>query len=319
VERIEFDALDPTTIREILRENAGPVNAIPTGFPKWNRSCEEDGGLRGIAMGWYVLLGGATGYGKTALAINVAKSAVEDGRSVGFINFEMSRKQLTSRYAAILSGVPRRQIEPGKEFDWAAVEQAADFAGQGTGMMYMNREPIGNYDQLLACLRALREEVGCELFVVDYVQLIGHSTLGGYDKDQLISNTMRQFTHKHEVVTLALSQVGTEAIRAGGSPGLASAVGGVKWVQDADQGLLIDHTAHRQDEEAGDPMTGFGKVIIVKNRHGPLGAFDIRWDWRTMRCSELAKGVDIETPVDPTVDAYFKSLQEEFTEEPLPF
>ena len=69
--------------------------------------------------------------------------------------------------------------------------------------------------------------------------------------------------------------------------GIYDGSGGGKWSMDADQVLLIDHTAHREDPQ--NPYAAEGKLILGKNRHGGGGGIPIKWNWLTMRCEEVGR------------------------------
>lgn len=283
---VEFDALDSARLFELLKDNEGPVNAISTPFPSWNSFCREEGGRQGIALGWYVVLGGATGFGKTTIAMNMAGNAVKVARNVGFVNFEMSQKQLAGRFLSIATGAHRDTVEPGTRFNMDALRRATNQVEGIPGTLYTNRRPIVSLGQAEQSMRTLRE-AGCDLLIVDYVQLVRVDGMSGHPANQRVSDTLRDFAHEHGAAVVSLGQVGTGAIRSKESPGLGSLDGGAKWAMDADQFVLIDHTAHERHE--ADPFTGFGRMVLIKNRHGPTGGFDIRWDWRTLQCAELTE------------------------------
>lgn len=284
--KVEFVALDSPTLTELLKDNDGPVEAVHTGFPTWDYVCREEGGRQGLALGWYVVLGGATGKGKTAVVLNMLAAAVKQGHSVGLVNFEMSMRQLAGRYVAIASGMDKKRIEPGEHFDLSVAQDAAARAGSGETHLYTNRKPIISLDELRDSIAALRE-AGCKMIAVDYLQLIDVPGVhGDYEQTKIVSNVLRQTVHQSgEYVGVALSQLRTEAGRQDKPPTEYDLFGGGKWSHDADQVVMIDHTAHENHE--ADPFTGFGRIVVAKNRHGPPGEFPIRWDWKTLRCSEL--------------------------------
>ena len=47
--------------RRHFAEQAKPVDAVPTPLPTWNMHCRDDGGGVGLARGWHVTIGAATG------------------------------------------------------------------------------------------------------------------------------------------------------------------------------------------------------------------------------------------------------------------
>ncbi len=85
-----------------------PLEGTPTGIKSLDRS------TLGMKPGELVILGAETGHGKTAFALNVARAAsVDSGYSVLYINTEMSRQQIATRWGAIMSDVALNQIRSG--------------------------------------------------------------------------------------------------------------------------------------------------------------------------------------------------------------
>jgi replicative DNA helicase len=81
-----------------LDENDG----VPTPFPK----------LGTMMPGRLYVLGGYQGDGKTVLAVQFLKAAVDAGRRVGFVSLEMSQDDLTARIVGC-HGVPYQQAQTG--------------------------------------------------------------------------------------------------------------------------------------------------------------------------------------------------------------
>ncbi len=85
-----------------------PMEGVPTGFKTL------DNMTLGLKPGDLAILGAQTGHGKTAFALNVARSAcIENPNNILYINTEMSKEQIARRWGSILSSVALYQIQSG--------------------------------------------------------------------------------------------------------------------------------------------------------------------------------------------------------------
>jgi replicative DNA helicase len=281
-----FDALDTNLLSSLVRMNLDPVEAIPTPFPSWNNACREGGGGLGLGRGYYVVLGAATGHGKSTIAISVAAHAVRGGYKVGFLNFEMTQRQIAGRYLSILTGADHRRLEAGPDFDYDYALEAAVKAGNMTqdGQMLVNRHAIYDGDQLTDGFYEL-VEMGADLIIVDYLQLIHLDGVNGlYERTEAVSNLLRTLVHRTQTRGIALSQITTTAGRTKASPPTEyDLFGGGKWAQDANQVLIMDHTDIQRNAKGNRES----KAYLRKNRHGPLTAFNLEFDTTTLRYKEV--------------------------------
>lgn len=282
----EWDALDSEALQEIAEENAGDYPTVATPFREWNDACLELSGGRGLGPGYYVILGAATGQGKSTFAVNVAAHAIRHGHSVGFINFEMSRANIAGRFLTIMSGVKARHLQPGPSFRedlMAEAVRASTRASQNGARLYVNKAPIHDLADLTYGVKQLLG-YGCELLIVDYLQLVRVSSQPDLVKrTEVTSDTLRGMVHDHRARCIAVSQLTTESgkkqSQRSNPPTEYDLYGGGKWAQDASQVLLIDHTSKR----ALDNGTQEIKMLLRKNRHGPKGHWFLHFDTNTLR------------------------------------
>lgn len=268
---------------------AQPVEAIPTCLPTWNRHCRDDGGGIGLAPSWYVLIGGATGHGKSLLALNLAGEAIAQGRSVGFVSLEMSEGLIATRLYAILTGAPVRELERGNDFSektTADVARMVDEIRSTTGaIFYVNRDPLFDLVEVQK-LMGYYVEQGVEMLVVDYLQLVSSGDERETTREVTrISHGMRLFAKKTGAVVVGISQFNrsTSANRTE-SPRVQGLIGSSALENDADQVLLLDHTRYRRDK--GNDRIARTWALLGKNRHGGTGEVPIEWDYRNLRVRE---------------------------------
>lgn len=76
------DVTSPEFLDEFEERQLGPVYAIPTPLSRWNAVCGDDGGGKGLARGWFVVIGGNPSYGK-ALALDTPIPTVVGWTTMG--------------------------------------------------------------------------------------------------------------------------------------------------------------------------------------------------------------------------------------------
>jgi replicative DNA helicase len=293
------DILMPSWTTAHFKRQEEPVEAIPTPFPSWNRHSRDAGGGVGLALGWYSIIGGGTGDGKTLLGLNLAAEAMKHGISPAFISLEMSLAQLATRLYAILTRTPVRRLERGDDYETATatsvIQQLKEMRDRTGIGFYTNREPTTGLTNVLETMDYFRSERNVKLFFVDYLQLVSY----GDEQDTVnqvtkISHAVRSFAARHKVTVVALSQYNraTSANRHA-SPIPQSLIGSSALENDSDQTLLLDHSRY---ERSPDGLTAKTWAVLGKNRHGSTGEFGIEWDFRTLTVREAMPDEEGEWP-----------------------
>ena len=283
----KWTALGTELLQEIAEENAGDYPTVRTPYAEWNRACVELSGGEGLGPTYYVVLGAATGRGKSTFALNVAAHAIREGHPVGFINFEGSRNTIASRFLTIMSGQQTKYLQPGKMFDRGVMESAIRTTmarSEAGARLYVNEQPIHDLAHLEYGFKQLVDGRGCQLVIVDYLQLVrvtGQPDL--FKRTEIASDKLRELTLDLQTRAIAVSQITTESgkkqSQRANPPSEYDLYGGGKWAQDASQVILLDHTSVRRAHDGGVEM----KVLLRKNRHGPTGHWWLRHDTSNMR------------------------------------
>src|SRR6185503_8252157 len=65
-------------------------------------------------------------------------------------------------------------------------------------------------------------------------------------------------------------------------------MGGSPLENDSDQVLLFDHTSYQR---SSDGLSATTKLLLAKNRHGPPKDIPLRWEYGTLRASEIVPEV----------------------------
>jgi len=310
--KINFESTTGVTLDKLHDRKLLPVKAIPTPFPSWNGLCGEEGGKQGLAERWLIVVGGKTGTGKSYLALNLAARAVMEGVMVGMINFEMTQSAVVTRFLSILSGLPKWKMEMGDDFHsptWKEAQAIADQYYRDTGGVFVaNESAVFTIDHVEESYKKLHD-TGAKMIIIDYAQLVGVPWANGiYQRSEEVATKLREFTHKYEMTTVAISQFNREEARSGKPPSIHGLMGGGVWEQVANQIWLLDHTIRfRYDKTPRGDMSGeYTKLLCGKNRHG-ISPFEmpVKWNYKNMRFEQYTPGTD---KGDPFFDAHVDGI-----------
>lgn len=264
--------LQPVTadfLADLRERQAAPPEVLETPWPTWNRASRDEGGGQGLARGWYLVVAGATGHGKTLLALNLVASALRQGVSVAFFTLEMSKEQLQTRLRSIVTGRDITALEWGPNFDPETAAEADRTFMQLPGALYRNAEPIWRLDDIRDEMARLKRESDVGLAVVDYAQLVdpAGSDAELFAKMSDISSQLRYSAKALDVVTVALSQMNRSSTRERDrSPTVDGLFGSSRFGFDADQVAVLDYSQRETDDVERVTRTW---LAMVKNRHGP--------------------------------------------------
>lgn len=288
---LTFDVLDHPTLDLHLTNAVKPVDAVPMMFPSWNAACRDEGGGVGLAKGWHVVIAGGTGAGKSIVALNCAAAAIQAGQAVCYLSLEMSQAQLITRLLAIATGAGVKYLERGKGFDRAIACGAADeflaLTDRTGGSVRVNKYPLRDLSDIDMVFGYFTDREPCTVFIVDYLQL----AWAGSAKSMLesiteISHCVRSRAHEKGIVSIGLSQFNRQTSgNRGDKPRPEGLMGGSPLENDADQVLLLDHTAYQRTSA----NYASGKVLLAKNRHGPQVEIPVTFDYGNLQIREEAE------------------------------
>jgi replicative DNA helicase len=297
----------------------------------------RDGGMSGVATDLIdldqkigglhpsdlVVLAGRPSMGKTALATNIAfniakKYAYEiqpdgtkktvQGGVVAFYSLEMSAEQLALRMLADASGVSGDRLRKG-EIDASEFGRVRDAAMElQEAPLYIDATGGISIAKLTARARRLKRQVGLDLVVVDYLQLVTGSDLGAnanrVQEVSQITMGLKALAKELACPVIALSQLSRQVeARDDKRPQLSDLRESGSIEQDADMVWFVYREAyyvgraepregtpeHLTWQEEMDRLHGLAEVIIAKQRHGPIGTVRLSFNSDTTRFGNLAK------------------------------
>lgn len=260
---------------EQLHRGDGALRGVPTHFH------QLDNLLSGLQKSDLIILGARPSYGKTALALDIARQSAIHGRSIGVFSLEMSREQIIDRLIASQAQIPLWRLRTGRltnELEFSLVQQALDDLSKAN--LFVDDTPSPNILQMRSSARRLQLEHGLDLLIVDYLQLI-HPRTGSDNMVQQvteISHSLKALARELKTPVLALSQLSREVDkREVKIPRLSDLRESGSLEQDADIVMFI----YRKDRDRMDlpeEEQNIVELIVAKHRNGPLGSVKLRFD-----------------------------------------
>jgi replicative DNA helicase len=277
-----------------------------------------DAKLKGLKAPDLIVLAGRPAMGKTALALNIAKSVSYDRRKRGkplFISEEMSGKQLAARLISDLTGISVQdqfsKLEPQQLRQIAEAKELLRDAD-----LWIEDTPNLSVAKVRSMARRHKRRYGLDLLIVDYLQLLngGETRFGNRTEEvSIISRGLKAIAKELHVPVIALSQL-SRAVeqREDKRPVLSDLRESGSIEQDADiilfpfrlEYYLAKEEPIRRDNETDDKFAlrrkawfdgleecaGKAEVIIAKFRQGATDSVKVGFDGARTRFYDLQRG-----------------------------
>src|SRR6187200_3435685 len=279
--RKNFDTIDSVLVKTIqriedLRHKNEDISGVPSGFATLDR----------ITYGWQptdlIILAARPSVGKTAFALNLARSAAlhpTKPTGVAFFSLEMSASQLVQRILSAESEIWLEKIARGKleEYEMKQLFQKG-IQRLAQAPIFIDDTAALNIFELRAKCRRLKNKHNVGLILIDYLQLMSGTGDRNSNREQEISRISRDLkglAKELQVPIIALSQLSREVEkRKEGNkiPQLSDLRESGAIEQDADMVMFLyrpeyyDITAN----EHGESNKGETHVRIAKHRNGSL-------------------------------------------------
>ena len=270
------EILWPTFERiEELQRNPGAITGVPSGFADLDRLTV------GFQAGDLVVVAGRPSMGKTAFALNVAQhAAIDHAKNVAFFSLEMSKEQLVERLLCAEGRVDSGRLRRGRLQDDEYARLATAAGHLNTAPIWIDDTPAISALEVRAKARRLAAEVGLDLVVVDYLQLMSgpRDSENRVQEISAISRNLKAVAKELSVPVIALSQLSrAPEQRTDHRPVLADLRESGAIEQDADVVLFVfrDEVYLKPEEIEEKGLAGKADLIIGKQRNGPIGTVDL--------------------------------------------
>jgi replicative DNA helicase len=273
-------------IQELFeRANPSDVTGVPTGF------ADLDVKTSGFQPGDLIIIAGRPSMGKTALALNIGEHvAIDQGMPVAVFSMEMGASQLALRMLSSVGKLDQQRLRTGRlqDDDWPRLTSAIQKMHEAP--LFIDETAALTAIDLRARARRLARTCGrLGLIIVDYLQLMSAASEGENRATEIseISRGLKSLAKELAVPVVALSQLNrTVETRTDKRPVMSDLRESGAIEQDADVILFIYR------EEVYNPDTtdrNIAEIIIGKQRNGPIGRLNLRFDGQHTKFENLAR------------------------------
>ena len=253
----------------------GQAAGVPTGFPSLDRM------LMGFREGQLIIIGARPAVGKTSFALNLALNAAAAGYTVGFFSLEMSGKEIAQRlicaYAMIsISDFRTGRISPEQ---WANINEATQTLSKLD--ILIDDTPGTTVTESRAKSRRMLHNKEKAIIILDYLQLVspppGRRSESRTVEVSEMSRGLKIMAKELKIPLIALSQLSRQVeSRTGKRPQLSDLRESGSIEQDADIVMFLDRSADEAEASRDDrPDEGVTRIVVAKNRSGPIGDVDL--------------------------------------------
>lgn len=272
---------------EVLEErskNKGKITGLCTGFS------QLDFLTWGLQPSDLVLIAADTSAGKSSMALNIARNAIEKGVPTAIFSLEMSKQQLLFRLMSDMSKINGQKFKSGELSvkDWSAVSNAAGAINDFP--LFIDDSGGITIKQIQRRARHMYKEHGLGLIIVDHIQLV---TGEGQTRDREISSIsqgLKNIAKELNIPVIALSQLNRNlAQRTNKRPVLVDLRDSGTLGQDADTVVFI-YRDEMYDKSDNNPNKGIAEITIAKQRNGPTGTIKLAYVGKYTSFYPLANG-----------------------------
>ena len=261
-------------------------NMISTGYKSFDEK------LGGFKRGDLIIVAARPSMGKTAIALNFAQNVAKKNRHVAIFSLEMSKEQLTDRLIAAAMAVDSWKLQKGKltEDEFARMGDALETLSHSK--IYLDDSPAGEgLASIKSKARRLKMESGLDLIVIDYLQLMSNgNSLNRVQEVSEISRGLKSLARELDVPVIALSQLSRQLeSRPDKRPVMSDLRESGSIEQDADIiAMLYRDDYYNEFSET----PGVTNVLIRKNRNGPIGQVDLKFEKSQQKFYEIERTAD---------------------------
>ena len=260
------------------------VTGIPSGFNELDK----------ITAGWQnsdlIIVAARPGMGKTGFMLSLARNAALQGSGIGIFSLEMSNEQLVERLLSAEADINNRQLKLGRlnDREWQNLKEHTSKLAKAN--IIIDDCCSLNILQLQNRARQMKIEMGVDLFMVDYLQLMsgisdGNKTRNREQEISSISRGLKAIAKELNTPFIALSQLSRAVETRGGlkKPQLSDLRESGSLEQDSDLVLFLYRPEYYgiMESDGGTNLKGTAEVIIAKHRNGALDEIMLKFKKHT--------------------------------------
>lgn len=262
--------------------NKNTYTGVPSGFSKL------DAMTSGFQESDYIVIGARPSMGKTALALSMAAHiAIKEHIPTAFFTLEMSDLQIMQRLIAMEARINSLAMRNGmlKPADFASIGDAAGRIYDAP--LWISDWPNMPILEIKSQARILVKDQGVKIIFVDYLGLISaeRPELARWEQMSEVSRTLKALARELKVPVVVLSQVTRDS--EGKEPNLSNIRESGAIEQDADMVMFIHRDKSSDQESDKQTVVAETKLIVAKQRNGPIGTVRIGYHNNFTRFVEI--------------------------------
>ena len=275
-----------------LNENADEL--IIDYYNKWGTEIHTyypsiDKALGTLQGGDFLVLAGATGMGKTCMALNLLMNMAENNKKVLLFSLEMPLKQLQNRIIAAQTGIDASKI---RNFQMNDFEQQRykNYIESEEFKIFEKIEVCTEYNITVDKIRRITEETEPDIVFIDYLGLVSSDINGNsYERVSQVSRDLKLTALATNTPFIVLHQLNRiPAERREKRPLLSDLRDSGKIEQDADFICFVYRDSYYNAEAPENRM----EFILSKSRHGKGKAIcELKFSGENQKIEELNRWV----------------------------
>ncbi len=234
--------------------------------------------IDGLRPGHLWIMGGYTSMGKTFASLNIVANLIKQGKRVVYYSIEMTASDIVSRIIGIMTGQNGKSLIKGY-----GNQEKAEAAMQE--LIKSNLSIHTTKSSLAEIKYSMLEEnmtQPVDFFAVDYLQLVQVKGLSEYAATTICAIEFQQMAKQLGVPTMLLSQISNDGAK-NASDVVMSFKGSGAIAAAADLAIEIklrgEAEEYKRNLQEGKPVEM--KWQVMKNRHGAVGAVDMKFTGNT--------------------------------------
>lgn len=260
---------------------------INTGFPSLDKLTS------GWQPGQLVVIGARPSVGKSAFVSGIVTSAAKKGHKCGIINLEMPEEQVGGRIASFYSDIEFWRIYRARPRDSEQEQYIYQVMSEvATLPIWISDKTNVSGADIRAKAYKLKNRVGLDLLVIDYLQLIEADGKNNETREREVarlSRSLKLLAMDLKIPVIVLCQLNRESEKQGSKKPRMSNIresGAIE--QDADVVALLhrDWKAGILQDAQGNSTERQADIIIEKNRNGSTMELPVSFDPDTMKFYE---------------------------------
>jgi replicative DNA helicase len=234
--------------------------------------------IAGLHKQEMTVIGARPGVGKTMLAVHIAQVLANKGNKCLIVSREMSSKQLAKRMISAKSGIDGQKLRIPKYLstqDWKDIANA-------TGRIIDDDIRIDDEALTVQAIRArcreLHDKGVLDVLFVDYLTLLRSQRKAESRRIEIedVSWQLKEIAKEFDIPVVVLAQLNRSPAIGDREPTLTDLreTGAIE--QDADNVLLLHINKASDNDEHINPDIVTMKIIVAKQRNGPVGFVEVK-------------------------------------------